>query len=293
MCSCSSGKAWHRSLFPYRYMVVRILAYRMRTHIGRRARHSQSVRPTGLLDPAEEVTRWWCRGILPTALPSAWATLRAPGLGAAARPGRPLPPFMSVVSTMNAGQRRQPEARAGPDATSSATPLYRWLRPSAVGDHRELEVLAVAQVVGALAARRTASQRSSQGPWLMSRQCSVTMSSWAPMTVSPSSHRGIVRQLVDLRQASVRAKATRACAPKSAACSSESRFVSGTCGPTSKGNAPRSAALLPGRPGSSTNTGRPAPTVAPGIEAHDGFLGREAPAGRAPPPAARRRHCLG
>ena len=67
-------------------------------------------------------------GIFPTALPSFWAT-------ASARLARPTAwaassPFMSVVSTKN---EDTPAARSSgrADATSSATLLYRWLRPSA------------------------------------------------------------------------------------------------------------------------------------------------------------------
>ena len=46
-----------------------------------------------------------------------------------------------------------------------------------VGDDRELVVLAIAQKMRALAAR-TLGAVLVAGAWLMSRQCSVTMSSW-------------------------------------------------------------------------------------------------------------------
>ena len=73
-----------------------------------------------------------------------------------------------------------------------------------VGDDRERRSPCDPSARGDSCARGHSAQFSSQGPWLMSMQCSVTMSSWAPMSSTPSSTWGIFGNLFDLPQRELR-----------------------------------------------------------------------------------------
>lgn len=63
--------------------------------------------------------------------------------------------------------------------------VVQMAAPEGVSGYGKREALAILEEMRALAARAGA-HCWSHGPWLMSRQCSQTMSSWVPDTVIPS-----------------------------------------------------------------------------------------------------------